>query len=285
MTIGKREASGGELDEEAEADIVRRRWAGRRSTMRVADRNAPLRLWFGQQQMWFLNRLAPDSPEYLAPLIFRLRGALSTVALTQAIDAVVARHEILRTRYAVVGAEPLQVIDPPQPVGRTVTDLRGVPAAQRDRRAMELAEQETLQGIDLAREWPIRVRMVRIADDNNLLVVVFHHIACDAWSLRAFEEERSALYVSIAAGRPDSLPPPAIQYADYAAHQRAQFDAGKLDRHLGYWLDHLTGLIPCELATDRPRPEARCWQGPAGPVNFQSGLHPGELRIGNGHAA
>ncbi len=283
MTIGKLEASREELDAEREEELLLRRLAGRRSRIPRADRNAPLRLSFGQQQMWFLNRLAPDSPEYLAPLIFRLRGALSTVALTQAIDAVVARHEILRTRYAVVGAEPLQVIDPPQPVGRTVTDLRGVPAAQRDRRAMELAEQETLQGIDLAREWPIRVRMVRIADDDNLLVVVFHHIACDAWSLRVFEEELSALYVSIAAGRPDSLPPPAIQYADYAAYQRAQFDAGKLDRHLGYWLDHLTGLIPCELATDRPRPEVRGWQGAAVPVTFRPGLSAAVREVAKRH--
>src|SRR5260370_18830944 len=92
MTMGKLEASREEVDAEREEELLLRRLAGRRSRIPRSDRNAPLRLSFGQQQMWFLNRLAPDSPEYLAPLIFRLRGPLRSVALTQAIDPVVALH-------------------------------------------------------------------------------------------------------------------------------------------------------------------------------------------------
>ncbi|MBE1533910.1 non-ribosomal peptide synthetase [Actinomadura algeriensis] len=247
-----------QIDIEREEALLRRR-RGRRGRVPRADRDGTLRLSYGQQQMWFLNRFDPDGSEYLVPLTLRLTGPLDVPALGGALDEIVARHEILRTRYTVTGAEPVHVIDAPAAQIMTVTDLRGAPDAER--RALELAEHEVRRGVDLAREWPIRAGLLRIADEDALLVVVFHHIACDEWSLRLFEEELSALYAA-----PGSLPPVELQYIDHAAQQRRRADEGGLDRQLAYWRDRLGDLVPTELPADRPRPDVRGWAGSALPI-------------------
>ncbi|MEV4807681.1 amino acid adenylation domain-containing protein [Nonomuraea sp. NPDC049421] len=251
-----------QIDIEREEALLRRR-AGGRSRIPRADRGAPLPLSYGQQQMWFLNRLEPDSPEYLVPMILRLTGPVDVAALRRAIDEIAARHEILRTRYAVAGAEPVQLVDPPGEVPFRVDDLRGGD----EERALRIAEDEVARGMDLAEEWPVRVRLVRVADELSLLVVVFHHIACDEWSLRLFEEELSALYRA-----PGALPQPPLQYADYAAHQRARAADGAFDGTLSYWREQLADLVPTEPPADRPRPDVRDWRGAAVPIEVDARL-------------
>lgn len=253
-----------QIDTEREELLLRRKTGGR-SRIPLANRDAPLPLSYGQLQMWFLNRLEPDSPEYLAPLTLRLTGPLEVTTLVLAVNEIVARHEILRTRYVVAGAEPVQIVDPPRPVVVTVDDLRG--SADAESRATRIAEREVAKGMDLAEEWPIRVRLVRIADDLCLLVVVFHHIACDEWSLRLFEEELSALYRA-----PGSLPAVKLQYADYAAHQRRRADDGAFEAPLRYWREQLADLVPTEPPADRPRPAVRDWKGAALPIRIDASL-------------
>ncbi|MDQ1026939.1 amino acid adenylation domain-containing protein [Streptomyces umbrinus] len=233
------------------AELLRRRLAGRsagavrRAEIPRADREAPLPLSYGQQQMWFLSRLEPDSPEYLVPLVLRLRGALDTEALGRAWQALLERHEILRTRYALDGDEPVQIVDAPCSAPLDVSEATDDEAARR------LVEADLARPFDLGRDRPVRGRLIRLADDEHVLAVVFHHIACDAWSTGVFGQELSELYAG-------TTPAPlTVQYADYAAWQRAELTGEVIDRHLGYWKGQLADLVPLELPTDRPRPAVR----------------------------
>ncbi|KAA2257566.1 amino acid adenylation domain-containing protein [Solihabitans fulvus] len=243
-------------------ELLRRRLAGgrggRRSSIGRADRDRPLPLSFGQQQMWFLNRMEPDSAEYVVPLVLRLRGALDVAALRDSWQHLVDRHEILRTRYELTGSEPTQVIDAPRPVDLPVLDLtdRAEPAA-RDREARELVEREVARPFDLAAEWPVRALLLTLAEDEHAIAVSFHHIACDAWSIRLFANELSALYRSFTEGTPSPLAPLSLQYADFAAWQRETLTGQALEGQLDYWRRQLAGLTPLELPTDRPRPAIR----------------------------
>ncbi|MER7583674.1 amino acid adenylation domain-containing protein [Kitasatospora sp. NPDC097691] len=262
--------------EQLRAELLRRRAAGRaggsRTAIPRADRSAALPLTFGQQQLWFLHRLDPTSPEYLVPLLRRLRGPLDRAALDRSWQELLDRHEILRTRYGLADGRPVQLIDPAAPLDLPLTDLTGLPAGEREARATELAEAAVAEPFDLAAQWPVRGSLIRLAEDDHLLVVVFHHIACDAWSTRVFEEELGALYGAFTAGQASPLAPLPVQYADFAAWQRDRVAGDELDRLLGYWRERLAGLEPLELPADRPRPAVRDWRGAAVPVEVPAAL-------------
>ncbi|MFC4497732.1 condensation domain-containing protein, partial [Streptomyces ovatisporus] len=265
MSVGKKK----QQDVDALQDeLLRRRLGGggrgsrgRRPAIGPADRSGPLRLSFGQQQMWFLNRLEPESAEYLVPLTFRLRGALDTGALERAWSALVERHEILRTRYELDGGEPAQVVDPPRPVTLPVEEAAHVPHDERDDYAAGLIARALSTPFDLEQDWPVRARLLRLAQDEHLLSLVFHHIAFDAWSTRVVASELGALYDAFASGGLPALPPLPLQYADYAAWQRQEEAGGALTEHLEYWRTRLDGVTPVDLPTDRPRPAYRSHQG------------------------
>ncbi|HUQ57173.1 non-ribosomal peptide synthetase [Lentzea sp.] len=260
--------STGEIEHTSTAtdrDELLRRWLsggvrGRRRGIGRADRSAPLPLSHGQRQMWFLNRLDPGSAEYLVPLAFRLRGRLDVAALQRAWQEVVARHEVLRTRYAVNGAEPVQVVDPPAPLILPVTEVSDVDAA---------VGEEAVEPFDLEHDWPVRARLWRSGPEDHVLTLVFHHVAFDAWSTRVLGEELEALYTAFTRSEPASLPPVPTQYADYAAWQR---DDPALADQLAYWHGQLAGVEPADLPTDLPRPAVRDSAGDAVEFEVPAGL-------------
>ncbi|MEV7232504.1 amino acid adenylation domain-containing protein [Streptomyces sp. NPDC051020] len=256
-------------DELLQARLAGRRRGGATQALPRADREVPLPLSFGQQQMWFLNRLAPESPEYLMPLALRLRGGLDRAALRGAISDVVGRHEVLRTRYRLADDRPVQIIDPPRPLDPAVyqeVDLTGTAAAEREIAAAAFVDREISVGIDLELMAPLRIRLVRLADDDHLLLVVFHHIAGDDRSTEVFIGELTRFYRHRTGGDGELPAPLNIQYADYAAWQRARTTAELLAPGLAYWRGQLAGVEPLELPTDRPRPAVRDWHGATAPL-------------------
>ncbi|WP_432140281.1 amino acid adenylation domain-containing protein [Streptomyces sp. bgisy084] len=275
------------------AELLRRRLAGRRDPRNdgrsdgipCADRTAPLPLSAGQQQMWFLSRLEPDSCEYLVPMVLRLRGALDTAAIEAAWRRVLGRHEILRTRYGLNGHEPVQIVDAPGDNEPAVLldDLTGDPPAHRERVAAELVQNEVTTPFDLAAEWPVRARLIRLAADDHVLAVVFHHIACDAWSTRIFAAELSQAYTAFVQGVPDGLAPLALQYADFATWQQQRLAGPAVERQLAHWRDTLAGALLTELPTDRPRPALRDSAGSDVPVRFPEGLSGRVRRLAAAH--
>ncbi|MEW2484833.1 amino acid adenylation domain-containing protein [Streptomyces sp. NPDC048411] len=282
--------TGGQAEERRE-ELVRARLAGGRSGRRAAvvpvDRSGPLALSHGQQQMWFLSRLDPDSWEYSVPVALRLRGPLGTDVLRRSFDELVARHEILRTRYRLEGTEAVQLIDPPAPFDLPVDDLTGTggSTADRERRALALAEAEPGRPFDLENGTPLRARLIRIADDDHLLVVVFHHVACDEWSVGLFMSELSAVYGAFGQGEKSPLAPLPVQYADYAAWQRERLAGDALTKQLDYWRGQLADSTPLEVPTDRRRPANRSYAGDAVPVLLPAPLAEKLRELGSAHGA
>jgi amino acid adenylation domain-containing protein len=259
-------------------ELLRRRLSGAlpagtgHSAMSRADRARPLPMSYGQQQMWFLGQLDPKSTEYLVPMSFRLRGPLDVTALISAWNELIARHEILRTRHCLADGQPVQIIDEPAGHGLVLVDLTELPDADREERAAELTDQDGATGFDLEHEWPLRAKILRLAADDHVLVVVFHHIACDGWSARIMGAELGALYGALAEGKPSPLPPLPAQYADFAAWQREQLSGDETAAHLDYWRTALAGIMPLDLPIDRQRPKVRGYAGAEVGFTFPAGL-------------
>ncbi|MBT3074761.1 MULTISPECIES: non-ribosomal peptide synthetase [Streptomyces] len=219
------------------------------------ERDGALPLSFGQQRMWFLDRLEPGSQEYLIPLALRLRGPLDTEAFRRALDEVARVHEVLRTRYADHDGSPVQLIDPPGPVAYREVDLSGTEDGPV--RARELLEEALSVPFDLAAEQPLRVTVIHAAPEDHWVALAAHHIAFDAWSTKVFLRDLDTAYTALAAGREAPLRPGPVQYADFAAWQRAREETPETGRQLRYWLERLGGITPVELPSDRPRGAGR----------------------------
>ncbi|WP_406529699.1 amino acid adenylation domain-containing protein [Streptomyces sp. I8-5] len=227
--------------------------------------SAPPPLSFAQQRLWFLDQLEPGRAEYLLPFAFRVRGPLDTDALNAALTAVVARHEVLRTRFGTDAAgSPAQLIDPARPVRMLERDLRGVgDTIAREDALAEVLREDGLRPVDLGTGPMLRALLVRLADEEYVLAVTVHHIAFDGWSVGVLVRELSERYAAALQDRPgtpgpDPLP---VQYADYAVWQRAWLSGAPLERQLAYWRDRLGGLEPLELPTDHARPAERGGRG------------------------
>ncbi len=220
-------------------------------------RSTPVPLSFGQRQLWVLDQLTPHSTEYLMSIELRLRGAVHVTALRRALDALVARHEVLRTRYVLTDGEVLQVIDAPTPVNLVEHDLAKVPVEVRRDRSAEIVEAEVSRPFDLQTGPMLRVTLIRQSADEHLLVICVHHIASDGWSEDVLLRELNEYYTAFLADRPAALPPLPVQYADFAVWQREQAAGDSMRAQLDYWRDKLAGLPALDLPTDRPRSTVR----------------------------
>ena len=215
-------------------------------------RAGALPLSFAQQRMWYLAQLEPGGFTYNVPWFLRLSGALDLAALTAALRRVIDRQEVLRTRYVELDGEPRQIIAP----GATGVTL-AVEAIDESALAAR-AVHEAQQPFDLATGPLIRARVLRISANDHVLLLTMHHIVCDGWSIGIVLRELGAAY------RGEALAPLAIQYADFAAWQRAQLTGVRLADDLAYWRAQLAGAPPViELPLDRPRPAARSVRGAA----------------------
>jgi amino acid adenylation domain-containing protein len=215
-----------------------------------------------QQRMWFFSELQPGSAVYNIPSALRLKGELNLPALRAALDAIVLRHEILRTRFVPEGGSPVQLVVEAGSVPLSETDLSGEPAAQREDALQRLLVEESRRPFDLGRDPVVRATLIRLGKTEQVLTLVVHHIASDLWAWGVLLREFSALYGGFAAGKPAALPPLTIQYADYAAWERSWLDSPAIEKQLAYWRQKLAGASTLlDLPTDRPRPAATSFRG------------------------
>ncbi|QSQ26344.1 amino acid adenylation domain-containing protein [Pyxidicoccus parkwayensis] len=220
----------------------------------IVARTEEAELSFAQLRLWLVDQYQPGSALYNIPAALRLKGALDVVALERAFTEVVRRHQSLRTTFRAREGRPVQVIHPGMPCELEVEDLRHLPEPERTREALRLAREEAQRPFDLARGPLLRTGLVRLADEEHLLLVTMHHIVSDAWSLSVLIRELGALYEAFLTGQPSPLPELPIQYADYAVRQREWLQDDVLDGQLAYWKRQLEGAPPSlELPTDRPR--------------------------------
>ncbi|MFG3016931.1 condensation domain-containing protein, partial [Streptomyces cinerochromogenes] len=232
--------------------------AGEAPLVPVDRGNGPLPLSFAQQRLWFLDQLTPGSAEYLVPFGLRVRGMLDTGALGAAFTGLVARHEVLRTRFVTDDSgRPAQVVDAPWSVTPVVHDVRAVPAAGRERAALEVMAAEARRPFELDGGRLLRVDVVRVADDDQYVLLTLHHIVSDGWSSGILARELRELYAAAVAGCEASLPELPVQYADFAVWQREQLSGNLLEGQLAYWRERLSGMPTLELPTDHGRPAER----------------------------
>jgi acyl transferase domain-containing protein/acyl carrier protein len=226
-----------------------------------------------QQAMWFLQRLAPDSPAYLLNNEVRLTGHLETDALWTALDVVVARHETLRTTHPLRDRRPCQLRHPHRPRVLPVVDLSGLAPDAAVRAADRIRDRCTRTTFDLTRDMPLRTVLVRRSAHEHVLLLTMHHIAGDYWSIAVLLAEVFEVYAARVAGRRPVLTELPVQYAAYAAWQRRRLDEGRLDGQLEYWTRRLTPPPePPALPVDHARPDRVAFRGAGHSVRLPDAL-------------
>jgi amino acid adenylation domain-containing protein len=217
---------------------------------------------FGQEQLWFLDRFAPAVAAYNVPVHLRLQGQLDVAALGRAADALLARHESLRTRL-VAGRDsrPVQVIDPPPRDTLRLLDFSSGGRQGAWRQLEELASAELARPFALADGPLIRMHLVRMAAEEHVLVIMVHHAVFDGWSSGVLISDLVALYAAEATDEPSGLDELPVQFGDYAVWQRQQLEGPALAELEQYWRGAMHGFETIRLPTDRPRPSVDTFAG------------------------
>ncbi|GGP09343.1 amino acid adenylation domain-containing protein [Nonomuraea glycinis] len=245
--------------------------AAARRTIPTRSGDEPPPLSHAQERLWFLEQFAPGTTQLTIPIRLRLRGPLDVAALAAALDAVVAGHDALRMHY------PATWDGQPQVVVAADGTLPLIRRDAHDEAAARAQMEEFLaEPFDLATGPVARALLVRLADDDHVLVIAVHHIAADGWSADLLLREVFGRYEG------DAPPTPQVGYGDYAAWQRALPPSR---RDLDFWRDRLAGLEPLDLQTDRPRPPERTYTGAARAFPLSPEVSAELARLGREHGA
>lgn len=205
-------------------------------------RTQSLPLSFAQQRLWFLDQLQPNSPAYNVPVAFRLTGKLDVEAFRSSLNEIVARHESLRTCFPMERGRPVQVINEPSAVIVDETDLSHLGEPERAAQARTLINAEAESSFNLASGPLFRSRIIKLKDDECILLLTMHHIVADGWSLGVLMKELKQLYaMELSDGGGRGLPELAVQYADYAVWQRERMQGEQFERELDFWRAELKG--------------------------------------------
>ena len=229
-------------------------------------------LSFTQERLWFIDRFESTGSLYNIAKAFEIRGALDQDALRRALNAIVARHAVLRTNFSDVQGVPVQIIRPVSPSDFRIDDLSGSSTLTTDDIEQRLRA-EASRPFDLEHDPPFRVRLLT-AVDRQFLVLSMHHIVTDGWSMSILYRELKVLYAEFAAGNTDpTLPTLPLQFAAYAAAQRRTLQGDRLQKLIDSWKTALAGAPPVlQLPTDRPRAARQSYRGLSIPVWFPADL-------------
>lgn len=270
------------LAEQIETDLQTRQRI-KSLPLRPIPRDGDLPLSFAQQRLWFLHQLVPDRPFYNIPAAVRLVGQLNVDTLTQCLNEIVRRHEVLRTNFVTVDGQPGQVISPTLHVSVPVVDLQHLSKEERSLKLQRLLTQEVQRPFDITTDSLLRVTLFRLETEEHVLLLTIHHIVSDGWSMGVFIQEAAALYKAFSQGEPfpkssldlggEVLPELPVQYVDFAHWQRQWLTGEVLQTQLNYWKHQLAGNPPMlELPTDRPRPPIQTFRGSTEYVKIRSDL-------------
>ncbi|MEM7357232.1 MAG: condensation domain-containing protein, partial [Acidobacteriota bacterium] len=252
----------GELAQAVQQAQVQQAHAAHRPPLEVRPNRQAAPLSFAQQRLWFIDQLEPGSSAYNIPLILRLQGELDLAALGHSCSEVVRRHEVLRTRFIEHQGEPVQQIDANASLPLPVIDLERLEAEDLEACARHQAQHEAMRPFDLQRGPVARTQVLRLAQDDHVLVATMHHIVSDGWSMEVLYREVGLLYESFRRGESSTLPELPIQYGDYAAWQRSWLHGGVLEAEIAHWRQRLASAPSVlELPWDRPRPPAMSFRG------------------------
>ena len=226
------------------------------------DRSQPVPLSYSQQRMWFLWQMEPDSPAYNVGGMARLRGVLDVGRFEAALQALVMRHETLRTTFPSVDGVAYQKVAAQTGLRMDWQDFSALDEATRQQRLQQLADHEAHTPFNLETGPLLRACVVKAGEREHYLVLTLHHIVTEGWAMDIFARELSALYEAFIDERASPLAPLAVQYLDYSVWQRQWLESGERQRQLDYWTAQLGHEHPLlELPGDRPRPPVQSHRG------------------------
>ncbi|MBG1266528.1 non-ribosomal peptide synthetase, partial [Nostoc sp. WHI] len=221
--------------------------------------STPVQLSFAQQRLWFLNQMQEVNAVYNLASALHLTGTLNIKALEQAVNAVVERHEVLRSSFQIHNNSLVQIISPEANLNIVILDLRSQPSTEQ---IEHLATLEAQLPFDLETSPLVRVTILQLKEESHVLLVTMHHIISDAWSTEIFIREITTLYQAFTQGKPSPLEELTIQYADFAHWQRQYLSGQVLETQLNYWQKQLANSPPLlELPSDRTRPAVQSFAG------------------------
>ncbi|TBV09274.1 non-ribosomal peptide synthase/polyketide synthase [Phytopseudomonas dryadis] len=228
----------------------------------LIDRSRRVALSYSQQRMWFLWQLDPQSPAYNVGGMARLRGPLDVEAFERALQALIQRHESLRTTFPNDDGKPWQRVSEQSDVRLEWLDLSAESEAEREAGIQRLAEQQAHAPFDLERGPLLRACLVKSGEREHHLLLTLHHIVTEGWAMDIFARELAALYAAFVDERESPLPALPVQYLDYSAWHRQWLEGGEMQRQLDYWRAQLGGEQPLlNLPSDRPRPAVQSHRG------------------------
>ncbi|WNN92284.1 non-ribosomal peptide synthetase [Gloeocapsopsis dulcis] len=237
------------------------------------ERTSQLPLSFAQQRLWFLTQLEPDSPFYNIPAAVRLQGELNLNALQQTFTEILHRHETLRTNFQKMEGQAITIINEATPLVLPLLDLSQLPLEQQELEVKQQAAQEAQQPFDISRDYLLRVKLLRLREQEHIVLLTMHHIASDGWSIGVLVQELATLYPAFCHGQPSPLTELPIQYVDFAAWQRQWLQAQVLESQISYWRQQLENAPKLlELPTDYPRLATQTFQGATYSFNISEEL-------------
>ncbi|MCA2506478.1 MAG: AMP-binding protein, partial [Microcystis sp. M54BS1] len=221
-----------------------------------------LPLSYAQQRLWFLDQLEPNSPFYNISLALHLAGNLQVDVLEKSLQEIIQRHESLRTNFATVEGNPVQVIKPESNWQLTLVNGNDSPKYREEQEIKKWLEIHSHQPFDLANDSLIRATLLKLSDTEHFLLICLHHIVSDGWSMGVFIEELTTLYNAYTKGLEPLLQELPIQYADFAIWQREYLQGEIREKQLNYWQKQLAAAPALlHLPTDYPRPLEQSFQG------------------------
>ncbi|WP_139488459.1 non-ribosomal peptide synthase/polyketide synthase [Brevibacillus dissolubilis] len=238
-----------------------------------ASRTEHLPLSYAQQRLWFFDRFMPESAVYNIPTAIRLDGALDAQAWEASLQAVIARHESLRTTFSDINGQAIQVIHPQIDWEMGFCDLRHLPAEHKEEEVQRLASMDADQPFNLSQGPLLRASLIRTEEETHIFLLNIHHIISDGWSMGILMNELLTIYEATLNGETADLPALPIQYADYSVWQRDWLQGEVLEKQLSYWKEKVSGCEPLlALPTDRPRPAMQTYEGSRHTVTFSADL-------------
>ncbi|HET9896834.1 MAG TPA: condensation domain-containing protein [Streptosporangiaceae bacterium] len=242
-------------------------------------------LSFAQEQLWFLDQLAPGSAVYNILLVWRLHGPLRVDVLQRCVNLLVSRHEALRLTIADDDGTPYQMVTPVTELPLPVADLRVWPEAEREQRLKDAIDAQRAEGYDLPTGPLCRFRLIQLADDEYIFSQCVHHIIADGWSMSLMAQELSATYGRLCEGAEPVFGERQLDYTEFALAQRERLQGDALAGELAFWQRRLAGLPVLELPADRPRPVGDSYQGSTVIASFPADLRGILQRLADDHNA
>ncbi|WP_369987355.1 non-ribosomal peptide synthetase [Pseudomonas xanthosomatis] len=226
------------------------------------DRRQAVALSYSQQRMWFLWQMEPDSPAYNVGGMARFKGALHVDAFERALQALLVRHETLRTTFPSIDGKPYQCVADDANLQLHWHDFSALPAEVRQQQLQQLADEQAHQPFDLERGPLLRACLVKADEREHYFVLTLHHIVTEGWAMDIFARELGELYEAFVDERESPLAPLPVQYLDYSVWQRQWLEGGEGARQLDYWKARLGDEHPVlALPADRPRPTVQSHRG------------------------